>query len=313
MLIGEGVLQVIRSVGPPPSQQGQCMWGLFIGSFMNLAFIRLAVFKMDCFQAHAKLHAMRQGHDWRFNGRLASLCINVIRVVFLGPALVALGVALKVLTYTANKEVNKDYGVNLFCSVCQKKDTILLWCCGCVICYYSLLAIYHIHRFMNNNGSVLWWHLIGGLLIGGLFFIFPWIPCVNSFGVLFGCMGIWMLALAFQYQTDDLFDEEHADHDDAHGHAHGGDTAHGHAHGDEKGHAHGEEEPHGHAHGDEKGHAHGEEEPHGHAHGDAKSHDKEDDHQEQQQQQRAAHHEELHKSEADQLKTPLLSSSSSHD
>jgi hypothetical protein len=144
---------------------------------------------MDCFgHDQAAKHAVHKS-------RLGAILINFTRA-WCAPSIISVGVALKALA--------EDAGDAGSCLQCQDRGALILFCCGSAITSGSFVVIYHLHRTVYFDFQFAWMRFTLQMLVAGLFFIFPWLPCVNLFAVLGGCFGIWGLLSVIHDITDDF-------------------------------------------------------------------------------------------------------------
>jgi hypothetical protein len=184
ILLGEGVFQIIRAVGA----FGVIPFTVFTVSFLNVAAARIALFQMDCFDEHAKKHAV-------INSRLAHVSIQFVRSLA-SPAIVGVGVALKLVVGSTTV----DGGM----SGCVATSYYELLCVCSLFSLASFTCVYHLHRTVYFR-KFRWRHFLVGMSLCSCFLIWPWLDCPHPLLVVGGCSGVWAVAIIFHAVTDDLF------------------------------------------------------------------------------------------------------------
>ncbi|KAH9260821.1 hypothetical protein BASA81_001288 [Batrachochytrium salamandrivorans] len=178
MVLGEGVLQIIRSVSLTTSSAD--IFLTFTLAFSNMALCRIAMFYLDCVDGAVNKHAVLQPQ------KAYSLIISVLRIMFSGPSVVSFGVSLKLVLQSEDNEAFSLAGISASLSM---------------LCF---ILTYHLHRTAYFKGSVDYKRLALGVVQSMLFLCFPWIPNLSRNWFLVCLMGVWIINLWFHSLVDDF-------------------------------------------------------------------------------------------------------------
>lgn len=178
MMLGEGVLQIIRSVSLTTSSAS--IFLTFTLAFSNMALCRVAMFYLDCVDGAVNKHAVLQPQ------KAYNLAISVLRIVFSGPSVVAFGVSLKLVLQSEGNEAFELAAISASLSM---------------LCF---TLTYHLHRIAYFKGVVDYKRLGLGVVQSMLFLCFPWIPNLSRDWFLACLVGVWAINLWFHSLVNDF-------------------------------------------------------------------------------------------------------------